>query len=289
MSDWNPTKKSINEILSTSIYDQIPNYVFLNIIAEVTEPFLGTVPKDPTIYASYIAKKAENKYTLDKEKVQETDSVDEKAVKKLDEKEVEKIIAEETKTVPEEASGWTGFHTDEEGIFFYNYMLIGNIKSNLKLLGDSNAIPAIRAFKKASDICIAIEPRRIRFYEDKKPIANKEFYKKDGNTYRLVKPISTMERPLRASTPQGERVTLTRSDIVETGTRFEFSIKLFRNNYGLTPEILIKAIKAGEIHGLGQWRGSGGYGTFKILSVGETKYNAPKKGKKNAKSKKESE
>jgi hypothetical protein len=78
-----------------------------------------------------------------------------------------------------------------------------------------------------------------------------------------------MERALRAMTAKGERTFISRSDYIDEGALFSFDVKLIKNKNYLTSTTLLKAIKLGEEYGLGQWRGSGGYGAYKILSCVE--------------------
>ena len=67
----------------------------------LTTEMLGTVPKDPDIYQTYIeSKKPDN-------------NTDEEYLT------VEKI----------EERGWTGFHSDENGLFIYDYMIRGFLKN----------------------------------------------------------------------------------------------------------------------------------------------------------------
>lgn len=215
MSEWKPSQKEIKGIFEKAPVDFI-KYRFK---AQLTRKFLGTVPRDKNIYSSYIAS-----LTDDKDKQEE-----------------------EKETVDEiEEKGWTGFHKDDQGTFFYNYMILGNVKANIKILIDSGSVTKITSYKKVCDTCLKIYPRRIRFTDKKEP---------DGS----------MERALRAMTAKGERTFICRSDYIEEGAFFEFDIKLIKNKNNLTSMSLLKALKLGEEYGLGQWRGSGGYGAFKIL------------------------
>lgn len=100
----------------------------------LTEPILGTVPKNPKTYANYLAIKAPDP--------------------KLGEKEV--------KTVPEvdkiEKPGWTGFHHDESGYFIYDYMVLGFLKEAGNVLKEQLMISNLRS---KIDQYVFIEPRRI--------------------------------------------------------------------------------------------------------------------------------
>lgn len=72
--------------------------------------------------------------------------------------------------------------------------------------------------------------------------------------------MSSIERPLRASTPQGERVALARSDTAPAGTRLIFTLKVLGDD-AVNEATLHEWLSYGEYQGLGQWR-SGGYGRF---------------------------
>lgn len=165
---------------------------------------------------------------------------------------VEEDGAEEIRTVEEiEEGGWTGFHQDDVGPFCYNYMFKGAIKSGLEVMIQSKAIPEIPAYKKWCDRMIHVYPRRVRFLDDDdKP---------------LTKPDDILERPLRAMTRKGERVTVTRSDTLDIGRRAKLNIKLFKNTKKLNTKAIRAAMEYGEFYGLGQWRGSGGYGRYSII------------------------
>lgn len=216
MNEWSPTKKEITKIFDNDVVD----FKKFHFEAELIRNFLGTVPRDKNIYSSYIASLTEDK-DLRKEEEGTIDEIEEK--------------------------GWTGFHKDDDGVFFYNYMILGNIKANLKILIDSGSVTKVTAYKKVCDTFIKVYPRRIRFKGKKYP---------DGS----------MERSLRAMTAKGERTFISRSDYIEEKTKFEFELKLIKNKNNLTSTTLLKALKLAEEYGLGQWRGSGGYGQFKILS-----------------------
>lgn len=227
MSETKPTKKEIEDI-----FKQEPvKFNKYRLKALLLRKFLGTVPRDKNIYSSYIASLTEDKNKQE----------------------------EETETVDEiEEKGWTGFHKDDEGTFFYNYMVLGNIKSNLKILIDSGAVKKITAYKKICDTCVKVYPRRIRFTN------------KNGEDIQPKEtPDGSMERAIRAMTAKGERTFISRSDYVDKGAFFEFDVKLIKNKNNLTPTSLLKALKLGEEYGLGQWRGSGGYGAFAILDCSE--------------------
>ena len=185
-----------------------------------TEPILGTVPKNKDLYADWIATKAP---------------------------EVEKG-EEEIETVEEiESKAWTGFHSDDNGIFIYDYMVKGHLKSACEVMQATGEIKKISAYKKWIDLLVFVEPRRI-YFDAKEP---------DG----------TLERPLRVMIAQGPRVTLTRSDFMAAGRELSFTITCMKNTKGIDKKVLIACLEYGELVGYGQWRGSGAYGRFTVKKI----------------------
>jgi len=202
------------------------------VIIKLTEDLLGTVTKDTDIY---------RKFVLDKNL---------KTEKSLD---IEKMN-EEIETVEDTGEkGATGFHSDERGIFIYDYMLRGFLKCGCEVAMASGAIDKIVAYKKWIDLLVFVRPRRLYFGD--------EFNFKD-----LQKPDGGLTRPIRTVTPKGPRVALLKSDYVKAGRLISFSIELIKNNKGLTWEVIEEILYYGTFVGLGQWRGSGGYGRFEVLS-----------------------
>lgn len=66
--------------------------------------------------------------------------------------------------------------------------------------------------------------------------------------------MDTCERPLRANTPQGERVSIAKSETVPEGSTLEFEIVC------LDPALeacVVECLNYGEMRGLSQWRNSG--------------------------------
>ena len=150
---------------------------------ELTEPILGTVPKNKDVYRDFVAGKA-------------ADLGDEE-------------LAEELATVEHvEESGWTGFHTDEDGPFLYDYVLKGFFKDACSMLRrvPGTKSKALTAYRKIIDGLIFPKPRKIHMALP------------DGEG------LGVLERPLRAQTAQGERVALARSDTAPAGTRIAFDL-----------------------------------------------------------------
>ena len=196
----------------------------------LTEPLLGTVPKSKEVYAAYVASKADD----------------------LSGQELEQELA----TVPEdvEKKGWTGFHMLDGKPILYDYVVKGFFKDACGMLRRelSYLSSKLRAYKKEIDGLIFVEPRRI-------PLVLPE-----GGR------ISVLERPLRASTPQGDRVALARSDTCPPGTTLTFTLTLLGGN--VTEDLLLEWLDYGQLRGLGQWRNAG-YGRFsyEIQSGGQAR------------------
>jgi hypothetical protein len=180
-----------------------------------TQPILVTIPKDPDIYAGYIAQKAAL---------------------------TDEALAEELASVEKiEEKGWTGFHKVNGQPIIYDYVLKGFFKDACSML---RRVPGTKsekltAFKKIIDGLVFVEPRQI-------PLN----FNGAG--------MGVLERPLRAQTAQGERVTLARSDTCPAGTTMEFTIEILG---GLDEKTLREWLNYGKRRGLGQWR-NGGYGSF---------------------------
>lgn len=104
-----------------------------------TEPLLGTVPKDPEVYASHIMTK----------------------VALTDEQ-----VAEELESVEHtEEKGWTGFHKDPyDAPFIYDYVIKGFFKDACSMLRRNKVFKSskLTAHKKVIDGLVFIYPRQIK-------------------------------------------------------------------------------------------------------------------------------
>lgn len=92
----------------------------------------------------------------------------------------------------------------------------------------------IKAFKKGIDGLIFPEPRQIKINFD-------------GD-------IGNCQRPLRASTAQGERIALANSETIPSGATIEFTVVCLVDSYIDTVK---EWLDYGKYRGLGQWRNSG--------------------------------
>ena len=163
------------------------------------------------------------------------------------------LADEEMETVPviDENKLGTGFHRDDGGPFLYDYNVKGFFKDAAGMLRrvKGSKSSKLKAYKKLIDGLVFVKPRRIHLHIP----AGSE--------------ISILERPLRASTPQGERVALARSEVAPAGTWIEFDVLLLDD--GLEP-VLREWLEYGQLRGLGQWRNAG-YGRFRIAEFEEAK------------------
>ena len=194
----------------------------LHVVITLTEPILGTSPNDSDIYRNFIGNKAPDALSL--------------------EEEVAAVGADEVAE-----KGMTVFARNGEGKpILWDYQLKGFFKDACSMLsrvggkGEDgkkkkvNESSKLTAYKKVIDGLIFVEPRQI-------PI---EF---EGE-------IGCCQRPLRAQTLQGERVTLAMSEEIPAGAKIEFDvICLADENIAVVKEWL----DYGILRGLGQWRNSG--------------------------------
>lgn len=187
-----------------------------------TEPVLGTWPANPNVAREFIASKAPDAATVE----------DEVAALGAD------AVADK---------GMTVFPRDPDGRpIFYDYQIKGFFKDSCGMLsriggktetGKKKAVNEsgrITAYKKTIDGLIFVEPRMI-------PIVF------DGE-------IGDCQRPLRAQTAQGERVSLANSEEIPAGATCEFSVTLLDESH---EKAVLEWLDYGSMRGIGQWRNSG--------------------------------
>ena len=133
--------------------------------------------------------------------------------------------------------GKTVFPRLDDGTpFLYDYQIKGFLKDTVGGLRKvkNTQSSKIKAYKKEIDKLIFPEPRCI-------PILF------DGN-------ITESQRPLRAQTMQGERVSLAISESTPAGATVEFTITMLSDEH----EALVReCLDYGRFSGIGQWRNSG--------------------------------
>ncbi len=182
-------------------------------------PILGSGNANPKIHEDFIASKSANKDKIAEEVEAIEDSVEDSI--------------EKNRTV---------FSRMEDGTpCLWDYQIRGFFKHACgvmkKVPGSASA--SVKAHKKTVDDAVLIEERKI-------PI------KFEGE-------ITSNQRPLRASTPLGERVCLADSEQLPESSTAEFTILY------LYPDLKDKIkewLNYGYFQGIGQWRGSGRFGSF---------------------------
>jgi len=222
-----------------------------------TEDLLGTVPKNPEVYKSHIAAKAREMIVKEAAK-----GVPLASGKEATDMQVEIAIAEEEESLEDiEEKGWTGFHTDKEGPFLFDYAIKGFLCEAARALrewgeGEKN----VKQLQDKVKRYVFVFPRKIR----------------------LPHVTSSLERSLRAQTAQGPRVTVVRSDVVPTDTEIDFQIKVFKaTGVRITRNMLLDILEYGTLIGIGQWR-TGGHGRFEVVYLeleGDEPDRKPRKAK----------
>lgn len=187
------------------------------------ESILGTCPTNEDIYRDFIGSNAPDASTL-------TDEIEAIGVDAVAEK------------------GMTIFPKLPDGTpFLYDYQIKGFFKDacgvlsrltgkdeNGKKKKAVNESSKIKAYKKEIDGLIFPQPRKIPF-----------------ENYGT---IGKCERPLRAQTMQGERVSLACSEEIQSGATVTFSIVMLSDEH----EAAVREwLDYGALRGIGQWRNSG--------------------------------
>lgn len=178
------------------------------------EEALGTATANPELHDDFIASKAPDAPSR--------------------EEEIETIGVEEA-----ERKGMTVFPRDEDGNpIMWDYQIKGFFKDACSMLRKVSGTECskVKAFKKEIDGLLFVKPRKIRINLP------------EGGE------IGTCQRPLRASTPQGERVALASSETVPAGSWIDVEIMLLKED--LAPMVM-ECLEYGALRGLSQWRNSG--------------------------------
>lgn len=196
------------------------------------EPVLGTWPANPNVAREFIASKSPDASTIEDE-----------------------VAALGAEAAADKAM--TVFPRDENGRpAFWDYQIKGFFKDACQMLGRIggktetgkkravNESGKLTAYKKVIDGLIFVSPRMI-------PI--------DVNGA-----IGDCQRPLRAQTAQGERVSLVNSEEIPAGSECIIEVTCLDDNHMAA---VLEWLDYGKLRGIGQWRNSGkGRFTYQILS-----------------------
>ena len=158
-----------------------------------------------------------------------------------------------------EEAGTTVFHSQDGAVGIWDYQVKGFFKDACGAMrnADDALSKKVVAYKSRIDGLIFVTPRFI-------PIAMP-----DGGK------VGICERPLRADTAQGPRVTLARSETIPVGSTIDLDVVVLADKIGKgedavsARELVEEWLKYGELRGLGQWRNSG-KGRFSYKVVGES-------------------
>lgn len=140
----------------------------------------------------------------------------------------------------------TVFPRDENGKpFLYDYQIKGFMKNACGCLRNVSGSESskIKAYKKEIDGLIFVKERKI-------PFTNYDH-------------IGNCQRPLRASTAQGERVALANSESIPAGAQVEFTIQCLHDGH---LKVVREWLDYGELNGIGQWHNSG-KGRFQLEDI----------------------
>lgn len=140
---------------------------------------------------------------------------------------------------------------DDGKPFLWDYQIKGFFKDSCRMLRMVKGTPssAIKAYKKEIDGLIFVKERQIRFLFEGE--------------------IGICQRPLRASTAQGERIALSSSETVPAGSAIEFTIQCMVDS---DMAAVIEWLDYGDLRGIGQWRNSG-KGRFKWRDITDSQKN----------------
>lgn len=121
---------------------------------------------------------------------------------------------------------------------FYDYQIKGFFKDTCGMLSrlksSGNESSKLKAYKKIIDGLIFVSPRTI-------PI-------------EYSGEIGSCQRPLRAQTAQGERISLANSEEIPAGASATFDVECFDKSH---EKAVLEWLEYGKYRGIGQWRNSG--------------------------------
>lgn len=185
------------------------------------EPVLGSSPNNEEIYTEFIGSKAPDAPSLEEE------------VEALG----DDVVAEK---------GTTVFPRDDDGNpIFWAYQIEGFFKGTCGFL---RTVPGtlsskLKAYKKQIDGRIFVEGDISETNKTGRKIRIKDAF-----------PMDLYQRPLRASTPQGERVSLACSERIPEGANCEFNVECLIDD---DTKLVEEWLDFGRKNGIGQFRNSG--------------------------------
>ena len=194
----------------------------LKVELEFTEMLLGTLPGDEKLAEDYVTSKHPDGVQEDEKESLPTSLPEE--IKKFSSF-FARVI--ETKVVA------------TSGPILWDYQIKGFFKDACSMMRRVAQVDELKAHKKIIDGLIFVFPRQIPLI-----LSGDLFFK---------------ERPLRITTPKGDRTALARSEAAPAGTKIQIEILILKPDL---KKYVINWLDYGILRGLGQWRNSG-CGRFK--------------------------
>lgn len=210
----------------------------LKVTITYIEELLGTASANKEIHSEYIASKAPDAPSREEEVAAiGADAVEEKAMTVFP-----RLLTPEEKVA-------RGYKEDDDVPFMWDYQWKGFFKDSCGMLrrADGFKSPKLTAYKKVIDGLVFVTPRKVIL--ELPP---------DGR-------IGEIQRPLRASTPQGERVALAHSETVPAGTKQHLEVTVLKDSL---VDYVIEWFDYGQLHGTGQWRNAG-FGRYTYVAFDE--------------------
>lgn len=262
-----------------------------DVVLQMTTPILGSCPAKADIYKTHIIESANKQIALLNKKIPKGQGVnkyqnEEEISKEKQDSEIEAIfkniemsigrqLSKEEKDgllagedafyeeMIEEASNKTAtiFLKDKDGLpFLSGHVIKGFLKNAAEQISrtrerkNGTFLGSAAASVSYLNNYIGVRTNAEFFYEGKRCDIDRH----NGIAVFL-------ERPLRAKTPKGERISLASSEIISNLCEIKFQLSIMKN-CPIPIEELFFLFEMGEIHGLSQWRNSSQYGTFNLVS-----------------------
>lgn len=239
----------------------VPSMLEMTIEIEFLENALGTSPSNRELMQKYIASRAPDEESaneeveiIPEEDTNRTLNIFPKGSFIYDNK-IDRFYDRSDGSSEELLNEDMCRYSESENIpFYWNYQIRGALKDAWNFLNraDGTECSKLKAYRKIVDGCIFVFPRRIGinvadYYLDDDGVTRRPAYDMEGNLHIL-------SRPIRISSPSGERVAIASSEMIPAGSRMKFTI-------GMTSEkfkpAIIECLNYMSVHGISGWRNSG--------------------------------
>jgi hypothetical protein len=237
------------------VKDVVPT--LYKVTLNITEDVLGSSPSDPQIYTKFVASRAlqaEKKLAVSDEEMATVQAKQ------------DAITEEELAMLPEEQTmkGLTIFRRRpaDGALILVDTQIRGYLKEAANAMGADGETWGLTS---------KIDKYVFITGSDRRPIRMIPLLR-DGQI--VTKPDSIYERPLRAMTRLGPRITLAASELILAPVSLDFYICLvglgeLKSGKPITEEILASWVSYGMYQGLSQYR-TGGYGRFDAIVTAAT-------------------